>query len=114
MKALGRHMLVEMWDTQNLNSPACLEQGLRDAVEAIDGTLLDLRVVTFPVHGVTGMAIIAESHIAVHTWPEYGYAAVDIFTCNLDADVQAGIEAIAKHLVPGRVQVTEVRRGILV
>ena len=44
----------------------------------------------FPVHGVTGVAIISESHVAVHTWPEYGYAAVDIFTCNLDVDMQPG------------------------
>ncbi len=113
MKALGRHLIVEMWDAQNLNSAEALELGLREAVEVIDGTLLDVRVVSFPVHGVTGVAIIAESHIAVHTWPEYGYAAVDIFTCNLEADVQAGIEALAKHLLPARTQVMEVRRGLV-
>ncbi len=112
MKALGRHLIVEMWEAENLNSAEALEQGLREAVEAIDGTLLDVRVVSFPVHGVTGVAIIAESHIAVHTWPEHGYAAVDIFTCNLDADVQAGIDALARHLNPSRMQIMEVKRGL--
>ena len=113
MEALGRHLIVEMWEAENLNSPGCVEAGLREAVEAIDGTLLDLRVHSFPVHGVTGVAVIAESHIAVHTWPEYGYAAVDIFTCNLTADVQAGIDALARHLRPGRTEAVEVRRGMM-
>ncbi|MEX2395146.1 MAG: adenosylmethionine decarboxylase [Actinomycetota bacterium] len=113
MKALGRHLIVEMWECDNLNDAPLLEKALKETVEAVDGTLLDTRVVQFPVHGVTGVAIISESHVAVHTWPEYGYAAVDIFTCNLEADVQAGIEAMAKHFTPGRTQVMEVRRGFL-
>ena len=113
MKALGRHLIVEMWEARNLNSADALEQGLRDAVRAIDGTLLDVRVIRFPVHGVTGVAIIAESHIAVHTWPEYGYAAVDIFTCNLEADIQAGVDALSVQLLPARVQVREIPRGLV-
>jgi S-adenosylmethionine decarboxylase proenzyme len=105
-------VIVEMWEATNLNDVHILEVALKDTVEAVDGTLLDLRVVEFPVHGVTGVAIIAESHVAVHTWPEHGYAAVDIFTCNLDADIDAGIEAMEKHFLPGRTQVMEVRRGL--
>ena len=112
MKSLGRHVIVEMWEATNLNDVHTLEVALKDTVEAVDGTLLDLRVVEFPVHGVTGVAIIAESHVAVHTWPEHGYAAVDIFTCNLDADIDSGIEAMKKHFLPGRTQVMEVRRGV--
>ena len=113
MKTLGRHIILEMWEAENLNSTHTLELALKETVKAVDGTLLDLRVVEFPVHGVTGVAIIAESHVAVHTWPEHGYAAVDIFTCNLDADIDAGIEAMKRYFLPGRTQVMEVRRGIL-
>lgn len=112
MQTLGRHLIVEFWEAEHLNSAPVLEQALRETVSAIDGTLLDLRVHTFPVHGVTGVAIIAESHVAVHTWPEHGYAAVDIFTCNLEADVEAGIDTLKRHFRPGRVQVMEVRRGL--
>ncbi len=112
MKALGRHLIVEMWDAKNVNSADALERGLKAAVAAIDGTLLDVRVVEFPVHGVTGVAIIAESHVAVHTWPEHGYAAIDIFTCNMDADIGAGVEAMKRHFLPGRTQIIEVRRGL--
>lgn len=111
MKALGRHLIVEMWDAEELNSPQALELGLREAVDAIDGTLLDVRVYAFPVHGVTGVAVIAESHIAVHTWPEFGYAAVDIFCCNMQADLQDAVDALAHRLRPGRVQTQEVARG---
>jgi S-adenosylmethionine decarboxylase proenzyme len=106
-------MIVEMWEAENLNCAETLERALRDTVTAIDGHLLDVRVVEFPVHGVTGVAIISESHVAVHTWPEHGYAAVDIFTCNLDADIQAAIEALSKYFLPGRTQVMEIRRGFL-
>jgi S-adenosylmethionine decarboxylase proenzyme len=113
VKALGRHLIIEMFEATNLNDAKLLETALKETVQAVDGTLLDCRVVEFPVHGVTGVAIIAESHVAVHTWPEHGYAAVDIFTCNLDVDIQPGIDAMAKHFLPGRIQVMEVRRGIL-
>lgn len=114
MKALGKHLIIEMWgaDADNLNDAKLLDRALRDTVEAVDGHLLDCRVVEFPVHGVTGVAIIAESHVAVHTWPEHGYAACDIFTCNLDADIEAGVEALKKHFLPTQTQVMEVRRGL--
>lgn len=113
MKTLGRHVLVELWGSEHLNSAKTAEAALRDAVDALEATLLDLRTVEFPVHGVTGFAVVAESHVAVHTWPEHGYAAVDIFTCNLDADVDAAIDAFRRHLLPDRVEVMEARRGIL-
>lgn len=112
MKALGRHLIIELWESKLLNSAEAVERGIRDCVAAIEGTLLDLRVITFPVHGITGFAVISESHVAVHTWPEHGYAAVDIFTCNLEANVEAGIEALRRHLLPRRVQMMEVRRGV--
>jgi S-adenosylmethionine decarboxylase proenzyme len=110
---LGRHLIIEMFDAENLNDAELLETALKETVDAIQGTLLDCRVVRFPVHGVTGVAIISESHVAVHTWPEYGYAAVDIFTCNMDVDMQPGIDVMKKHFRPGRIDVREVPRGIL-
>lgn len=113
MKTLGRHVILELWDADNLNDARLLELALKETVEAIDGTMLDCRVVEFPVHGVTGFAIISESHVAVHTWPEHGYAAIDIFTCNLEADINKGIDVMKKHFLPGRTQVLEVRRGIM-
>jgi S-adenosylmethionine decarboxylase len=113
VRALGRHLIIEMFDADNLNDADLLESALIQTVEAIDGTLLDCRVVQFPVHGVTGVAIISESHVAVHTWPEYSYAAIDIFTCNMDVDIQPGIDVMCSYFVPGRIEVVEVKRGII-
>lgn len=113
VKALGRHLIIEMFEADNLNDARVLETALKETVEAIDGTLLDCRVVEFPIHGVTGVAIISESHVAVHTWPEYSYAAVDIFTCNMEVDMQPGIDVMKKHFTPGRIEVKEIERGIL-
>jgi S-adenosylmethionine decarboxylase proenzyme len=113
VKALGRHLIIEMFEADNLNDAELLDTALRETVEAIDGTLLDCRTVQFPVHGVTGVAIISESHVAVHTWPEYRYAAVDIFTCNMDVDMQPGIDVMKRYFTPGRIEVQEIRRGML-
>ena len=81
MKAIGRHIILEMWGCQNLDSVQTAEQALREMVDALDVHLLDLHVYPFSPVGVTGMAIVSESHLVIHTWPEHGYAAVDIFTC---------------------------------
>ena len=111
MKALGRHLIVEMCECENLNDAELLETALKETVEAIDGTLLDCRVVRVP----GARRHRRRDHLRVARgrahWPEYGYAAVDIFTCNMDVDMQRGIDAMSKHFLPGRIEVREVRRG---
>lgn len=114
MKGVGTHLVLELWGCSNLNSPAVVEQALRDVVKATRVTLLDLRVYPFSPVGVTGVAVVAESHIMIHTWPEHSYAAVDIFTCGEERDLSAAIEAIREHFTPDRVQVMKIVRGILV
>lgn len=113
MNALGRHYLVELWDADNLDRLDVIEEALVETVRATGGTLLDVRTVPFPNGGCSAVAIIAESHVTIHTWPEYGYAAVDLFTCSAKMDADAGLEVLKKYLSPKRVQLTEVLRGIL-
>ena len=81
MKGIGRHLVLELWGCENLNSPETVEKALLDIVEALRLTLLSLNVHPFSPIGVTGVAIVSESHVVIHTWPELGYAAVDVFTC---------------------------------
>ena len=114
MKGVGTHMVLELWGCSNLNSPSVVEQALRDIVEATNVTLLDLRVYPFTPIGVTGVAIVAESHIMIHTWPEHSYAAVDIFTCGQERDFDGALDAVRDHFTPERVQVMRIERGILV
>ena len=97
-----------------MNSASSVEQALRDVVAATGVTLLDLRVYPFSPIGVTGVAIVAESHIMIHTWPEYQYAAIDVFTCGEERDLTAALEAVREHFTPDRVQMMHITRGILV
>src|ERR687887_847395 len=110
MKAIGRHIILEMWGCQNLDSVDTAEQALREMVVALQVNLLDLRVYPFSPVGVTGMAIVTESHLVIHTWPEHGYAAVDIFTCGAPRDPQNALGVLSQHFHPDHVQVMEINR----
>jgi len=111
MKAIGRHIILEMWGCQNLDSAETAERALREMVVALDVNLLDLRVYPFSPVGVTGMAIVSESHLVIHTWPEYGYAAVDIFTCGAPRDPQDAVHVLRRLFRPERIGVMEINRG---
>jgi S-adenosylmethionine decarboxylase len=78
-----------------------------------DLTLLDLKVYPFTPIGVTGVAVVSESHVMVHTWPEHGYAAVDVFTCGEQATPVAALPALRECFAPDRIQVMEITRGLV-
>lgn len=82
MKSLGRHILAEFFncDKDILNDPTQIEKLMIDAAKEANATVLSTSVRTFEPFGVSAVVIIAESHLTIHTWPEYGYAAVDFFT----------------------------------
>ena len=106
----GSHLLLDMWGASHLDDPARLSLALRAAVRAAEATLLHLHLHHFsPVGGVSGVAVLAESHISVHTWPEHGFAAFDIFMC----EPALAATALREALRPERVELTEQRRGIL-
>ena len=111
MKAIGRHIILEMWGCQNLDSVETAELALREMVSALDVHLLDLKVYPFSPVGVTGMAIVSESHLVIHTWPEYGYAAVDVFTCGSPRDPEDAVDVLRRHYEPERIGVMEINRG---
>jgi len=111
VKAIGRHIILEMWGCHNLDSVETAEHALRDMVNALDVTLLDLKVYPFSPVGITGMAIVSESHLVIHTWPEYGYAAVDLFTCGAPRDPQAAIGVLRHYFAPEHIGVMEINRG---
>jgi S-adenosylmethionine decarboxylase len=114
MNALGRHFLIELWEADNLDRPDIGEEALVETVRASNGTLLDTRFVPFPNGGYSGVCIIAESHVTIHTWPEHNYAAVDMFTCGPNMDFDAGIEVLKKYFAPKSIQIAEVKRGLVV
>src|SRR3990170_3234499 len=105
-------MILELWGCRNLNSTEVVERALRDVVRTCDLTLLDINVYPFSPIGVTGVAVVTESHVMIHTWPEYGYAAVDVFTCGEKADPAAAMPVLQRIFSPERTQVMELTRGI--
>jgi S-adenosylmethionine decarboxylase len=113
MKAIGRHIILEMWGCQNLDSVEVAERALREMVSALDVHLMDLKVYPFTPVGVTGIAIVSESHLVIHTWPEHGYAAVDVFTCGAPRDPQAAVTVLRRLFKPERIGVLEINRGQL-
>ncbi len=110
---LARHTLLELHqcDVALLNSPNELKELLLESVRRGQGTIVAEVFHTFSPHGVTGVVVIAESHVAIHTWPEHDYAAVDIFSCGSKLDHAAIRDCIQAGLHAGRVESRELTRG---
>ena len=115
MNALGRHLLLELKDCDRevLNDLNLLRHILQEAATAAGATVLGDSFHQFEPQGVSGVVIIAESHLFIHTWPEYGYAAVDIFTCGDSTQPQDAAGMLVKQLGSQNHSVIELRRGIL-
>lgn len=110
---LGTHLLVEIWGAKKLSDPTLIENLLKNATDACGATLLNIHIHHFgDDYGVTGVALLAESHISIHTWPEHEYAAFDIFVCG-DAEPSRAIQVIEASLEPTSLQISEHKRGIL-
>ena len=107
----GTHLIVDLWDAEQLDDLRLVEDALRAATSAAGATLLHIHLHHFtPNLGVSGVAVLAESHISIHTWPERGYAALDLFMCG-DADPHLSIPVLRDAFRPSRVKVEELRRG---
>lgn len=107
----GAHLIVDMWGARRLDDLGFVEQALRAAADAAGATVLDCKMHHFsPNNGVTGVLILAESHISIHTWPERDFAAIDIFMCG-DARPQAAVPVLQQRFAPARIEVEEFMRG---
>ena len=115
MNALGRHILAEYYscDINALDNTTFLENGMRDAVVASGATIIDTKFHQFSPYGVSGVIVIAESHMTIHTWPEYGYAAIDFFTCGDRVDPWKAFDHMKHILKPENYSTREIQRGLL-
>lgn len=96
---IGHHLIADLSGAHRLDDAAHIEACLIAAAAAAGATLLEIRLHSFgPAQGVTGVALLAESHISIHTWPEFGSACVDIFMCGPEHDLAAGLEVIRAGL----------------
>ncbi len=110
VRCAGVHLIVDVHGGQGLDDIDLIEATLRRCVDAAQATLLHIHLHHFQPNGVSGVAVLAESHISIHTWPDAGYAALDVFMCG-KADPDACIPVLREAFKAERVEVNELLRG---
>ena len=113
VKFAGTHLLVDLWGASNLTDPALIDRACREAALAAGATILHSHFHHFsPEGGVSGVVVLAESHISIHTWPERDFAAVDIFMCGA-CDPYKSIPVLKAAFQPASIHLGEQRRGLI-
>lgn len=114
VQALGRQILAEFYgcNPDILDDTELIKRILRNAALKSNATIVNSTFHHFSPYGVSGVVVIAESHISIHTWPEYGYAAVDIFTCGDSIDPWVAFKYLERELGAESSSAMELRRGI--
>ncbi|HEC24863.1 MAG TPA: adenosylmethionine decarboxylase [bacterium] len=115
MNSLGTHLLLELKKCGKniLGDLNFVETALLDAAVEAKATIVEYKFHEFNPFGISGMVIIAESHLSIHTWPEYDYAAVDIFTCGNLIKPQEAAEFLIKRFKSLEPQIMEIKRGLI-
>jgi len=106
----GTHLIIEVENGHGLDDEDRIQQAFRDCVTECGATLLHIHTHKFSPQGVSGVAVLAESHISVHTWPEIGYGAFDVFMCG-DAEPWRSVDVLKSAFATESVRVKEFRRG---
>jgi len=112
LRFAGIHLLVDIWGADHLDDLDLTERALTDSARAAGATLLHTHLHHFsPNGGISGVLVLAESHISIHTWPERGYAALDLFMCG-EADPYKAIPVLRAAFQPAALTLTENKRGL--
>lgn len=107
----GKHLLIDFWGAKYLRDQVRIERIMRDAANACGATVLEIKLHSFGEDsGITGVAILAESHISIHTWPEIDYVALDIFVCGV-CDPYRAVPPLRALFEPRKEHIREFLRG---
>ncbi len=114
MNALGRHLLLELFDcdTDVINSLEAVKGALVEAARRAQATIVDVVFHEFNPFGISGVVVIAESHLSIHTWPEYRFAAVDIFSCGDTLQPEVAANYLVEQFSAERTSIVEMQRGM--
>ena len=115
MQSLGRHLLLELYDCSSeiLSDVDAVRAAMVEAAKRAEATIIDVVFHEFNPFGISGVVVIAESHLSIHTWPEHRYAAVDIFTCGDTVNPDEAAEYLVGRFGASRSSLVEVRRGLV-
>lgn len=112
MMQLGNHIIAEFLECeQNLDAFEYLEQVLREAALKANATVIQVVIHKFCPQGMSAIVLLAESHISIHTWPEYGYVAIDVYTCGKHVDTHAVIDVLKSFFKPKKIHKVLIDRG---
>ena len=113
LRYAGCHLIIDLWDARHLDDVGVVEMAFRRAIKEAGATLLHMHFHRFAENGgISGVAVLAESHISIHTWPERGYAAVDVFMCG-GAEPHKVVPILKRAFMAGRMNLSEQMRGVL-
>lgn len=114
MNALGRHLLLELFDCDPdaITNLEAVKSALVEAAKRAQATIVDVVFHEFNPFGISGVVVIAESHLSIHTWPEYRYAAVDIFSCGDVLNPEVAANYLVEQFAAERTSVVDVQRGM--
>ncbi len=115
MKALGCHIVAELslCEPELLADLDGVKQAMVESAEVANAEVREVAFHRFIPHGVSGVVVIAESHLSIHTWPEIGYAAVDIYTCGSHTSPMKALEYLSKKFLCKQMHTTTIARGYL-
>jgi len=113
LKTIGRHLIAEYYDCDFhvLDDVDTVRRAMLDAATAVGATVIGEAFHRFEPQGLSGTVVIAESHLSIHTWPELGYAAIDLFTCGDSCDPRVGCEVLAERFTAEQFDMETVQRG---
>ncbi len=113
---LGKHIILEFYECPRecIQDSRKVEEAFMEAARVSRANIVKTVFHYFNPHGVSGVVVIAESHFSIHTWPEHGYCAIDLFTCSEDLDLKKAIEVLKERLKPKYVSAFEFKRGTFI
>ncbi len=113
MKSLGRHLIADIFncDKEKINDLDYVKTAMIEEANISGATIVDNVFHRFSPHGNSGTVVIAESHLAIHTWPEYGFCAVDLFTCGVTVDPFKALSHLKEAFDAEETSVVELKRG---
>ena len=113
MNTIGKHLIVDMYGCsfKNLDDIEFIKEAMHAAIKEANMTILEFSYHKFQPQGLTALILLAESHMSIHTHPELGYAAIDIFTCSDQSQPEKAISILKTFLKPEKTKTTHIKRG---